>query len=39
MNGAWCVCSTFPGTRAFELRPPLEAYVSLMATQFRAAFN
>lgn len=25
--------------RAFELRPPLEAYVSLMATQYQAAFN
>jgi len=25
--------------RAFELRPPLEAHVSLMATQFQAAFN
>ncbi|MBP1884976.1 DUF3883 domain-containing protein [Sinorhizobium mexicanum] len=25
--------------RAFELRPPLEAHVSLIATQFQAAFN
>ena len=25
--------------RAFELRPPLEAHVSLMATQYRASFN
>ncbi|WP_235916506.1 MULTISPECIES: DUF3883 domain-containing protein [Alphaproteobacteria] len=25
--------------RAFELRPPLEAHVSLMATQYQAAFN
>lgn len=25
--------------RAFELRPPLEAHVSLMATQYQASFN
>jgi len=25
--------------RAFELRPPLESHVSLMATQYQAAFN
>ncbi|MFC3165858.1 hypothetical protein [Ciceribacter thiooxidans] len=25
--------------RAFELRPPLEAHASLIATQYQAAFN
>lgn len=27
------------GPRAFELRPPLDAHVSLTATSFRASFD
>lgn len=38
-NGACSGCGTSREPKAFELRPPLDAHVSLTATSYRASFH